>query len=162
MPSPGGLDSLGSPQTTNSVYYDRMSFGSAASRGPNQGSGNIVAQLEREKEELKRDYEYQIATLTAKLTGLLSGHTEHAESIEREAEKREEAEEEIGRLRVELDGVREDLEGVRREMDGVEGELEREREKARQAERELEELRLEASKRDISQVSAPIFNLRDA
>jgi chromosome segregation ATPase len=158
MPSPG-LDSLGSPKP-DSVYYDRMSFGSAVSRGgqmPGGGGGGNTAQLEREKEELKRDYEYQIATLTAKLTGLLSSHSEHAESISRETEKREEAEEEISRLR-------KDLDVVRRELDEVKGELRREREMVEDAERQRMERELEfqrelesareETKRERSQVRA--------
>lgn len=102
-----GSETLGSPAMASenggmngggSEYYDRMSFGSATSRaarsqsGAGGGGNGMSAAWDREKEELKREYEYRIANLTGKL-GQLEGGAEGAREGEaREREGRERAE----------------------------------------------------------------------
>lgn len=132
---------MGSPQPTESVYYDRMSFSSAASRnGPGGGAGN--SSWEKEKEDLKRDYEFQIATLTSKLSTLLSTHSSHADSVTRQTQLRESAERDAELGKEQVVRAKEELKRAGRELEEVRTELERERERVWTLEEERKEREL--------------------
>ncbi|KAL4249268.1 hypothetical protein ABKN59_007261 [Abortiporus biennis] len=144
-------------------YYDKLSYGRASvtsdrsAGGPSRGRASVTGE---DHEKIRRDYEYRIATMQSRITGL-ERDLESAQQGSVAGDRVRQMEEELEELRRRAEEKTSSMRTMQKELDDLRGERAREKELATQRDQELQDLRERCEYLEANQGHGPDADILD-
>ncbi|KAI9441227.1 hypothetical protein H4582DRAFT_2110203 [Lactarius indigo] len=130
-------------------YFDKISFGRASvasDRSARAGGGRVSAALNEDNEKMRREYEFRIATMQSRITGLeraIEDGDLRGRQLEQSDQRVKQLEEELDKFRRRAEEQSTAMLALQKELDSQREDAQRSREReARRAQQDEEELQI--------------------